>query len=62
MKVFYILRAGVEKIRKKLCPHRWAYKKTVTLIGRRYAEYVCVKCGKAGHMRYDHDYEIKNVV
>jgi hypothetical protein len=61
MQVFYFIRVGVKKLHKKMCMHRYSFRKTVLLIGRRYAEYECTKCGKIGHMRYDHEYEIEHV-
>jgi hypothetical protein len=31
----------------------------LVLVGRRWAQYECSKCGKIGHQRYDHDFEIR---
>ena len=55
MKALYLV---FNLIRKKLCLHNWTYIGAKTLIGRRWAEYRCIKCGKIGHMRYDYEYEI----
>jgi hypothetical protein len=60
MQVFYIIKVAANKLRKKICMHRWSYRKTVLLIGRRWAEYECTKCGKIGHIRYDHECEIEH--
>lgn len=56
----HFVRNFLVRINQRFCLHRWSYNRSVTLVGRRCAEHVCMKCGKLGHIIYRHDYEIKN--
>lgn len=44
-----------QRIKQKFCFHRWAYKKSVVLMGHHRAEHVCIKCRKIGHVTYGYD-------